>query len=503
MRHALPMDEEHMYLAIKSRDARFDGWFFTGVVSTGIYCRPSCPALTPKRRNIRFYPSAAAAQQAGFRACKRCRPDAAPGSPEWNVRSDVVARAMRSIADGVVDRDGVEGLASHLGYSERHLNRLLVAEVGAGPISIARAQRAQTARVLIETTQVAMAEVAFASGFSSVRQFNDTIKEVFALTPSKLRESAIGNQSPQSPGVIQLRLPYRGPMDLEHLFRFLATRAIAGVEEGSSEHFARTMSLPHGQGVVELREGDPEKSWVRCSLYLDDLRDLGPAVQRCRRLLDLDADPSAIEDVLGSDRWLSKPVRALPGLRVPGHVDGAELAIRAVLGQQVSVAAAKHQAERLARSFGKPLMAPVRSLTHLFPSPDVIAGLGDEDLPMPASRRAAIRALSEAIADGEITLDAGTDREEAAAKLLKIPGIGPWTVSYIRMRALTDPDVFMPTDLGVRKALLSLGGPADPASAMKMSERWRPWRSYAQQYLWAHLATEEETKMIIGPRRKS
>ena len=501
MRHPVPVDEDHMYLAIQSKDPRFDGWFYTAVVSTGIYCRPSCPAITPKRKNVRFYPSAAAAQQAGFRACKRCRPDAAPGSPEWNVRSDVVARAMRLIGDGLVDREGVQGLARHLGYSERQLGRLLIAELGAGPLALARAQRAQTARILIETTRVGFAEVAFASGFSSVRQFNDTIKEVFALTPTQLRHTSNNADSSEAPGVVQLRLPYRGPIAAAHLFRYLALRALDGVEEGSDQHFMRTVSLPHGPGVIELREGDASKRWISCSLQLQDLRDLGAAVQRSRRIMDLDADPLAIDETLGTDPVLRKTVRSLPGIRVPGHVDAAELAVRAVLGQQVSVAAAKRQAQQLAARFGKPLTAPVGSLTHLFPSADVIAGLSDEDLPMPASRRRALRQLASQIAEGELTLDPGADREEVSEKLLRMPGIGPWTVSYIRMRALSDPDVFMPTDLGVKHALDSLGMASDPKLALERAERWRPWRSYALQYLWASL----DTKPISSrsePRRK-
>ncbi|MEO7804252.1 MAG: DNA-3-methyladenine glycosylase 2 family protein, partial [Actinomycetota bacterium] len=406
------MDEEHMYRAIRSKDPRFDGWFFTAVVTTGIYCRPSCPAIIPKRSNVRFHPTAASAQQAGFRACKRCRPDATPGSPEWNTRSDLVARAMRLLADGIIEREGVNGLASRLGYSERHLNRQMVAELGTGPLAIARAQRAQTARILIETTRIPMSEVAFASGFASIRQFNDTIREVFALVPSQLRRSAAKDHATEATGRISLRLAYRPPISLTHLFTFLAARAIAGTEEGSEHHFARTLCLPYGPGIVELRKADD--TWIQCHLQLSDLRDLGTAVQRCRRLLDLDADPAAIQSVLGADPILRRTVKRWPGLRIPGHVDGAELATRAVLGQQVSVVAAKRHAEQLVQRFGKPLTAAYGSLTHLFPAPEVIAEAPDEDLRMPSARRKALRAVATLLADATLSLDAGTDRDEAS-----------------------------------------------------------------------------------------
>lgn len=480
------MDQEHMYRAIQSKDSRFDGWFYTAVITTGIYCRPSCPAITPKRSNVRFYPTAAAAQQAGFRACKRCRPDAAPGSPEWNIRSDLVARAMRLIADGVIERDGVRGLASHLGYSERHLNRQMVDELGVGPLAISRAQRSQTARILIETTRVPMSEIAFASGFSSVRQFNDTIREVFAVTPTKLRDSSAINRTTAAPGYITLRLPYRPPISLQSLFTFLADRAVEGVETGSAMHFMRTLSLPHGTAVIEWRE--VAEPWIQCQLHLSDLRDMAAAVQRSRRLLDLDADPQAIESLLKQDPVMGKLVKRSPGLRVPGHFDGAELAVRAVLGQQVSVTAARRHAQQLTQRFGKPLTQPYGELTHTFPKPEVIAEAPDEDLCMPASRRKALRRLASELADGSLCLDAGTDRDEASARLLMIPGIGPWTVAYIRMRALSDPDVFMPTDLGIKHAFQALDLPNDPKAAAMIAERWRPWRSYALQYLWKQLA---------------
>ena len=305
---------EHRYRAVRGRDVRFDGWFYVAVTSTGIYCRPSCPAATPKRSNVRFYPTAAAAQYAGFRACKRCRPDAVPGSPEWDTRADIVARAMRLIADGVVDRDGVAGLARRLGYTQRHLHRLLSAEVGAGPLALARARRAHTARLLLETTDLPITEVAFAAGFTSIRQFNDTIREVFAVTPRELRRVR-GQRDETVRGEIPLRLPFRTPFDANGMLQFLGTRAVAGVETFDGETYRRTLRLPHGAGVVALSDGGDH---VRCVLRLENVRDLGSAVQRCRSLLDLDADPVAVSDVLGSDPLLGALVRRSPGRRVPG-----------------------------------------------------------------------------------------------------------------------------------------------------------------------------------------
>lgn len=473
-------DAARCYRAVESRDARFDGWFVAAVTSTGIYCRPSCPARTSKRENVRFYPGAAAAQTAGFRACRRCRPDASPGSPEWNQRADVVGRAMRLIADGVVDREGVAGVARRLAHSEHHLKRLLTAELGAGPLALARALRAETARTLIETTQIGLADVAFAAGFASVRRFNETVREVFAATPTELRRHRPAS-APSAPGSICVRLPARLPFDGPGLIAFLGARAVPGVEAVVEGAFRRTLRLPHGAGVAELQPGE---SWVRCSLWLDDLRDLTAAVQRCRRLFDLDADPAAVVEHLSGDALIGHAVRRGPGRRLPGTVDGAELAMRAVLGQQVSVAGARTLAARLVRSLGEPLSSPRGELTHLFPTPAVIASAGSAVLRMPAARRAAVLRLAGALAAGDVALDAGVDRGEVERSLLALPGIGPWTVSYVAIRALGDPDAFLPTDLGVRRAFERLGRPGDPRTVTALAEAWRPWRAYALQYLW-------------------
>ncbi|HEV3322257.1 MAG TPA: AlkA N-terminal domain-containing protein [Solirubrobacteraceae bacterium] len=497
-------DFEARYRVLGSRDHRFDGCFFVAVTSTGIYCRPSCPAIVPKRRNVRFYPTAAAAQSAGFRACLRCHPHAAPGSPEWNRRGDLAARAMGLIADGVVDREGVHGLARRLAYSERHLTRQLAAELGAGPLALARAQRAQTARILIETTSLRLIDVAHAAGFASVRQFNDTIREVYARTPTALRRKAHPPPADGSRGAsvggpgagglpIVLRLAYREPLDWGRLVGFLGARAVPGVEEVVDGCYRRTLRLPHGHGVVALA---PVDGAIACRLRLADLRDLTAAVQRCRRLLDLDADPTAPAEHLAGDPLLAPLVRAAPGLRLPGAVDGAELAARAVLGQQISVPAARTAAARLTQALGEPLPAPDGSLTHLFPTPAAIAAAAPGELPGgPARRRHTLQALARLLADGELAIDPGSDRAELRARLLALPGVGPWTAEYIAMRALADPDAFLPTDLGVRHALEALGrgdpaasGRCSPRDAARVAERWRPWRAYALQHLWGTLA---------------
>jgi len=507
------MDDEQRYAAAVSKDARFDGVFFTAVRTTGIYCRPSCPAITPKRSNVVFYPTAAGAQQGGFRACKRCRPDASPGSPEWNVRSDVAARAMRLIADGVVDRSGVGGLAGRLGYSTRQLGRLLTTEVGAGPLALARAQRARTARILIETTSLPMGDIAFAAGFTSIRQFNATIQEVYDTAPRTLRERAarrdggmrargayraaeavaagVGVGDAGATGVVRLRLPFRPPIDLDRMFGFLAARAIDGIEVAGPDHYARTISLPHGGGVLSLR-AVPGESWVDCSLALSDLRDVTAAVQRGRRLLDLDADPSAISWFFADDPLIGPLAAKYPGRRAIGAVDGNEIAIRAVLGQQVSVAAARRLGGRIVELCGTPMPASAGvargGLTHVFPDAAAIAGLDPAALPMPAARARTVVTLAAALAAGDIVLDPGADRDEVGARLMALPGIGPWTAGYIRMRALSDPDVFLAGDVGAVRALDRLaGGGVTAAAAADLAAGWRPWRSYAVHQLWATL----------------
>ena len=488
-------DPERCYRAAQSRDARFDGWFFIGVTSTGIYCRPSCPARTPRRDHVRFYASAAAAQQAGFRACLRCRPDASPGSPEWNLRADSVARAMRLIRDGVVDREGVEGLARRLGYSVRQINRLVTAETGTGPLALARAQRAQTARILLETTTLPVAQVAFAAGFSSIRQCNDTVRDVFADTPTGLRRRVAG-PGPRSgdggPGSgIRLRLPARSPCDATTTIDFLAARAVSGVEVHDGQAYRRSLRLPNGYGVVSLSAGDSGSGApvsVGADLWLSDQRDLTAAVSRCRQLLDLDADPEAVIEVLGRDRRLAGLVAGSPGRRVPGTVDGFELAVRAVVGQQVSVAGARTVVARLVDAAGEPLPGEHAGVSLLFPTPGALLDLSDRDpaaFAMPAGRREAVVALASAVESGALVIDPGSDPAELRSELVTLPGVGPWTADYVAMRALRDPDAFLPTDLGIRRAARTLGLPDDVAGLRQAAEAWRPWRSYAMAHLWS------------------
>ncbi|MGW1494280.1 DNA-3-methyladenine glycosylase 2 family protein [Streptomyces sp. NPDC002402] len=458
--------EDSRYEAVSSRDARFDGMFFFAVSTTGIYCRPSCPAITPKRQNVTFYRTAAAAQGAGFRACRRCRPDAVPGSAEWNARADVVGRAMRLIGDGIVDREGVAGLADRLGYSARQVQRQLNAELGAGPIALARAQRGHTARVLLQTTTLQAAEIAFASGFASVRQFNDTIREIYAATPSELRSARPGRGSrfgPVAPANgasgVPLRLAYRGPYASAEVFDHLTAHAVTGIEEivgeRGSRSYRRTLRLPGGSGVAEVAEQPGAGGWLECRLHLTDLRDLTTATQRMRRLFDLDADPCAVAERLGADPALAPLVAARPGLRAPGTADPHELAVRAVLG-------GRELCDEIVAAYGQKLPEPSGGLTHLFPRAEDLA----------AAEPRALRTLATALADGSLILDPGADRDEAEQQLLTLPGIDRRTAGYIRMRALGDPDVLLSVDVTVR-------------AQTGDGERWRPWRSYAMHHLWA------------------
>ncbi|WP_405662885.1 AlkA N-terminal domain-containing protein [Streptomyces sp. RK9] len=496
-------DFERCVRAVQSKDARFDGWFFTAVLTTRIYCRPSCPVVPPKPENMSFYPSAAACQQAGFRACKRCRPDSSPGSPEWNQRADLVARAMRLIGDGIVDREGVPGLATRLGYSTRQVERQLLAELGAGPLALARAQRAQTARLLIETTALPMAQIAFGAGFSSIRTFNDTVREVFALAPGELRARAakrpggrgaaagatasVGgaartDASAGAPATISLRLPFRAPLHPDNLFGHLVATAVPGVEEWRDGAYRRTLRLPYGHGIVALT---PHPDHIGCRLTLTDPRDLALAISRCRRMLDLDADPVAVDGQLADDPLLAPLVAKAPGRRVPRTVDEAEFAVRAVLGQQVSTAAARTHAARLVTAHGETVDDPEGGLTHLFPAPEALADLDPESLALPRSRRTTLLTLVRHLADGTLQLGVENDWERARAQLTVLPGFGPWTTEVIAMRALGDPDAFLPSDLGIRRAAQALGLPHTPAALTARAAAWRPWRAYAVQYLWA------------------
>ncbi|MDQ7806136.1 AlkA N-terminal domain-containing protein [Amycolatopsis sp. A133] len=442
-------DAERCYRVVTARDPRFDGQFIMAVRTTGIYCRPSCPASTPKVQNVRFFPTSAAAQANGFRACRRCLPDAVPGSPDWNVRADLAARAMRLISDGTVEREGVPGLARRLGYSERQLGRVLTAELGAGPLALARAHRAHSARLLIEMSELPLTDVAFAAGFSSVRQFNETIREVFATTPSQLRAFAAsrrGRQSDVTGTRLSLRLPFRPPFDASGLLRFFAAHAVPGVEEVTSETYARTLRLAHGTGVVRLT---PQRDHVRCELMLTDLRDLGSAVSRVRRLLDLDADPAAVTRVLGADPALAPVVAAVPGIRVPGAVNGEELLLRALLSEVPL-------GEEVPGEWG---------VTRLFPAAAQIATAGHP--------------VAAALAEGRLDVHVGRDAAELRAELLAC--VDPSTADYVVMRVLGAPDVLLADDAEVRRGAEALG--ISPDSLGERARAWTPWCSYAGRYL--------------------
>ncbi len=521
----MTLDPDTCYRAMVARDPRFDGRFFTAVTSTGIYCRPVCPARTPARANMRFFSHAASAEAAGFRACRRCRPETSPGSPEWNARADLAARAVRLIADGYADAHGIGGLAARLAVTPRHLHRLLVAELGAGPQALARTARLQTARRLLAETSMPITEVAFASGFSSVRQFNASVRESSGRSPSELRAGARttrarkatarrtgpeGQEARDSAGAsgpwLTLRLACREPFDATAWLGFLAARAIPGVEQVTGDRYARSVRTAAGPGIIELIPR-PGQGHVLLRARLSGLGAVGPVVGRARRLLDADADPAAIGAALAADELLAPLVRARPGLRVPGAYDGFELAVRAVLGQQVSVAAASTFAGRLAARHGMRLTAdgPAEGPADatgataagaagsgpavLFPDPGVLAEADLTGLGLTTARQRTLRSLAAAVATGRLTLDPGADPGEIAARLAGVPGIGPWTIGYILMRAAADPDAFPQADLGLRRALARLGVPAGHAA------RWRPWRAYAAMYLW----TWPEQPAVLAP----
>ncbi|WSY58435.1 helix-turn-helix domain-containing protein [Nocardia sp. NBC_00881] len=526
------LDFERCYRAVSTRDSRFDGQFFTAVRTTGIYCRPSCPAITPKRANVSFLPTAAAAQQAGYRACRRCLPDAAPGSPLWNTRADLAARAMRLIGDGVIERGGVPALAATLGYSQRQLTRVLTTELGAGPLALARAHRAHTARLLIQTTAMPMSDIAFAAGFASIRQFNDTVREVFAVSPTTMRTEAqrarngsAARQAPATNGSLTLRLPYREPLDRAWLEWFFSAHAAPGVELWENRAYTRNLRTPHGHATTRLSF---QRDHVRAELSLHDMRDLAPTVARLRHLLDLDADPIGIDEALGvgpaqpgpsaqrlsdnhteqlPDAGAGSPPDAeampevsrsgtrrpsfTPGIRVPGCLDAAELLLRTMIGQQISVSAAATHTARLVETLGERVDGP---LPLLFPAPDVIAERGAEVLTGPARRVRSIVAAAEALASGELVLHQGRTAVDLRRELLALDGVGPWTADYVTMRLLAEPDVLLGTDLVVRQGANLLG------IDLKDTARWAPWRSYLSMHLWKAALAERATQPRTSPR---
>jgi AraC family transcriptional regulator of adaptative response / DNA-3-methyladenine glycosylase II len=479
------LDVDAAYAALAARDRRFDGRIWFGVTSTGVYCRPVCPAQTPKATNVRFFASPAAAVSSGFRACKRCRPDSAPGSRHWDHRGDLAARALRLIAEGAVDDGGVAGLARTLHVSERHLHRTLLAEVGAGPLHLAVSRRAQTAKLLVEQTDLPLTEVAFASGFSSVRQFNDVMRREFGVPPSALRRRPAETVAASDPRLV-LRLRLRPPYDSDALADFLSARAIDGLERRTGDAHERVVPLPAHDSLVSVSLG-ADHAVVRSDA---DLRDTAVLVARVRRWLDLDAEPATVAAVLSADPALAPRVADRPGLRVPTTVDPWETVVRAVVGQQVSVSGARTILGRIVAAYG----VPVGELTS-FPSAEVLAAVDPADvsvLGMPRSRGRAIVALAQAVASGAVDLRGG-DPAGTAAALEALPGVGPWTSAYVRLRALGDPDVLPVTDLGIRHGARELGLPDDARALAEHARLWSPWRSYAAQHLWTPPPAQQET----------
>jgi AraC family transcriptional regulator of adaptative response / DNA-3-methyladenine glycosylase II len=480
----MDLDDDAFYRALSARDPRLDGKVFVGVRSTGVYCRPICPARTPKRENVTFYPTAAAAQEAGFRPCLRCRPESSPDLGAWRGTSNTVSRALALIEAGALDRGGVEDLAERLGVGERQLRRLFRGHLGASPVAVAQTRRVLLAKQLLHETKLSMTEVALASGFGSVRRFNETFQQLFRRPPAAFRREA---GAPAGHEGVTLRLAYRPPYDWEAMASFLTARAIPGVEQAQAKSYARTLKLGGSTGVVIVEPDRGER--LRVTAHIADLKVLPEVIRRVRRVFDLAADPQAVGAHLSADPLLAPLVAARPGLRAPGAWDGFELAVRAILGQQVSVSAARTLGGRLAEAFGEPCDHPVAAglgLTRCFPTPDRLAGQAVAEIGMPRSRGAAIASLAEAALADERLFEIGVTLEEATARLMALPGVGEWTAQYIALRALREPDAFPHGDLGLVRALSRLDGrKADPESLLERAEAWRPWRAYAAQHLWS------------------
>jgi AraC family transcriptional regulator of adaptative response / DNA-3-methyladenine glycosylase II len=472
------LDPQACYRAIQARDARFDGRFFTAVKTTGIYCRPICPARTPRASNCTFFPSAAAAQAAGYRPCLRCRPEVAPGVPAWNGTAAAVSRALQLIAEGALDEGAVEPLAARLGVGERQLRRLFAEHVGASPLEVAQTRRVLFAKALLHDTALPMSEVALAAGFGSIRRFNEVLRRELGRAPSDLRRAARGDRS----AGITLRLPYSGAYDWSGLLGWLGPRAIRGVEAVDERGYRRAVSLGAASGTVEVRPAEG-KPYLLATLRLSRLDALWPAVLRLRRLFDVDADVERIGAHLSRDRALKPLVSRRPGLRVPGAWDPFELAVRAVLGQQISVAAATTLAARLVERFGAPLPgADDPAVSRLFPDPGALASHDLSVIGLPKARAKCLSGLAAAIAHDPSVLSSA---ERLAAS--KLPGIGPWTAQYVALRALRDPDAFPASDLGLLKALANGSERPSPAQLTDRAEAWRPYRAYAALHLWSSL----------------
>jgi AraC family transcriptional regulator of adaptative response / DNA-3-methyladenine glycosylase II len=483
----MDMDDDACYRAFQTRDARFDGRIFSGVKSTGIYCRPVCPARIPKRENMTFYRSAAAAQEAGFRPCLRCRPETSPDLGSWRGTSNTVSRALALIEAGALDDGDVDALADRLGVGERQLRRLFKQHLGASPIAVGQTRRVLLAKQLIHETRLPMAEVAMAAGFGSVRRFNETFQQLFRRPPATLRrlggaEAAAGDGSAST-----IKLAYRAPYDWPAMLGFLAARAIPGVEMVKDGRYARTLAIGADRGVVMVEPG--EGSHLKVTLRFPKVQMWPAVLTRVKRVFDLAADPSVIAAHLAEDPSLAPLVAARPGLRAPGAWDGFELAVRAVLGQQITVLAARNLAGRLTAAMGEPLedeAANRLGLTHFFPRAEALAQVDPTTLPMPQARGRALANLAAAAAKDPELFGPKRSLEEAVATLRALPGIGEWTAQYIAMRALREPDAFPSADIGLMRALEGPDGVRpSPAELLARAERWRPWRAYAASHLWA------------------
>jgi AraC family transcriptional regulator, regulatory protein of adaptative response / DNA-3-methyladenine glycosylase II len=485
----MDLDHDACYRAISVRDARFDGRFFTGVKTTGIYCRSVCPARTPRSENVTFFPSAAAAQEAGFRPCLRCRPETAPDLGAWRGTSNTVSRALSLIELGALDGSDVDTLAGRVGIGGRQLRRLFDQHLGASPISVAQTRRILLAKQLVHETRLPMTEIAMAAGFGSLRRFNETFLALFGRPPTALRRAAGPEVSAGGQGEVSLLLRYRPPYDWSAMLDFLAARAIRGVESVSRVDggvYRRTIGLGGQQGIVTVQPA--EGNALRANVRFPKLSSLPQIIARIRRVFDLAADPDSIAVQLAKDEALAPLVAARPGLRVPGAWNGFELAVRAVLGQQITVTAAIALAGKLVARHGEPLRAPApgADLTHVFPEPAALAGAELASLGMPRSRAAALSAVAAAVVADPDLFAAGRSLEEAIAQLRSLPGIGEWTAQYIAMRQLREPDAFPAADIGLLRALADAKGVRPSAGELlARAEQWRPWRAYAAQHLWA------------------
>ncbi len=459
-----------------SRDARFDGKFFIGVRGSGVYCRSICPAPTAKEKNVRYFASAAAAAEAGFRPCLRCRPESSPGTPAWLGTSNTVSRALRLIGESGLEDGGVEVLAERMGVGSRHLRRLFLRHLGATPSAVARTRRLHFAKKLIDETSLPMSQIAGSSGFGSVRRFNAGIREVYHRTPTQIRRLA-RQTAVQPENQYLFRLRFRPPYDWKGILSFLAPRATPGVEAVDLESYRRSISLNGSHGYFEVSLDDANALAVR--VQFGDPRSLYSVIERVRAMFDLSADWAAIAPSLRTDPVLRRRVEAQPGLRVPGCWNGFELATRAILGQQISVKGATTLAGRIARAFGKPISL-ANDLTHLFPEPHALADADLARVGLPRARAETIRAFARGVCDGRISFEAVVDSEAFLARLCEIPGIGEWTAQYVAMRALGEPDAFPAGDLGLQRTLDS----GSSRELERRAESWRPWRAYAAMYLW-------------------